>query len=39
MGNEEANNKDNFGLNIELIGKNLTNFKNKISKAKSKYSI
>lgn len=39
MGNENDKRKDAFGMNIELIGTNLTQYKNLISKAKSSNSI
>ena len=39
MGNEKSSQKDAFRMNIQLIGTGLTNYKNIISKKKSKYSI
>ena len=38
MGNDPLKQKA-FEMNIQLIGENLTNFKNYISKTKNKYSI
>ena len=39
MGSELHNRKSPFSMNVQLIGKNMENFKKSISKAKSKYSI
>ena len=39
MGNEILNKSDSFGMNIELIGTNLTHFKDAISNKESNYSI
>jgi GTP-binding protein EngB required for normal cell division len=39
MGNENSSEKKAFEMNIQLIGENLTNFKNSLSKAKNKNSI
>ena len=39
MGNENSSQKKAFEMNIQLIGENLTNFKNSLSNAKNKNSI
>ena len=39
MGNDNQDYKKAYEMNVTLIGGNLENFKNRISKAKSKYSI
>ena len=39
MGNENSSQKKAFEMNIQLIGENLTNYKNSLSTAKNKNSI
>ena len=39
MGNDNQDYKRSYEMNVTLIGGNLENFKNRISRAKSKYSI
>ena len=39
MGNDNQDYKKAYEMNVTLIGGNLENFKNRISRAKSKYSI
>ena len=39
MGNKPNSNKDAYGMNVQLIGKYLTNYKDIISKGQSKNSI
>ena len=39
MGNDNQDYKRSYEMNVTLIGGNLENFKNRIFRAKSKYSI